>query len=198
MKIEELQASLEVHELKMNERSPVKPQYQALYALKQKQGGKNKKWRGNIKWQSNKHKGKNSSFQGKHDHTDSNQDQSVSYGRKREPGSSNKGGKGKFDHSKIRCYSCQGWENFANECGSADEREKKKKYSKNEAHMAQAKQQDDSESNSDGEAIVLMTTTCNFSSNGDSKTWYLDTGFSNHMTCNLSWLVSLDDSKKLM
>ena len=64
--------------------------------------------------------------------------------------------------------------------------------------MAQAKQQDDSESNSDGEAIVLMTTTCNFSSNGDSKTWYLDTGFSNHMTCNLSWLVSLDDSKKLM
>ena len=41
-----------------------------------------------------------------------------------------------------------------------------------------------------------MTTTCNFSSNGDSETWYLDTGCSNHMTCNSSWLVSLDDSKK--
>ena len=41
-----------------------------------------------------------------------------------------------------------------------------------------------------------MTTTCNFSSNGDSETWYLDTGCSNHMTCNLSWLVSLDDNKK--
>ena len=75
-------------------------------------------------------------------------------------------------------------------------REKKKKYNKNESHMAQAKQQDDSESDSDGEAVVLMTTTCNFSSNGDSETWYLDTGCSNHMTCNLSWLVSLDDSKK--
>ena len=43
MKIEELQASLEAHELKMNEKSPVKLQDQALYALKQKQGGKNKK-----------------------------------------------------------------------------------------------------------------------------------------------------------
>ena len=62
--------------------------------------------------------------------------------------------------------------------------------------MAQAKQHDDSESDSDEEAVVLMTTTCNFTDSGDSKTWYLDTGFSNHMTCNLSWLVSLDDSKK--
>ena len=62
--------------------------------------------------------------------------------------------------------------------------------------MAQAKQHDDSESDSDEEAVVLMTTTCNFTSNGDSETWYLDTSFSNHMTCNLSWLVSLDDSNK--
>jgi len=34
MKIEELQASLEAYELKMNERSPVNPQDQALYASK--------------------------------------------------------------------------------------------------------------------------------------------------------------------
>ena len=52
MKIEELQASLEAHELKMNERSPVKP----------KQGGMNKRWRGNIKWQGNKHEGKTLHF----------------------------------------------------------------------------------------------------------------------------------------
>ena len=34
MKIEELQTSLEAHELKMNERSPIKPEDQALYASK--------------------------------------------------------------------------------------------------------------------------------------------------------------------
>ena len=135
-------------------------------------------------------------MKGNHDHNDSDKDQSVSYGRKKEPGSNNKGGKGKFGKSKIKCYNGQGWGHFANECGSANVREKKKKYSKNEAHMTQAKQQDDSESDLDGEAVVLMTTTCNFSSSGDSETWYLDTGCSNHMTCNLSWLVSLDDNKK--
>ena len=91
---------------------------------------------------------------------------------------------------------CQGWGHLENECGSADVREKKKKYSKKKAHMAQAKRQDDSESDSDGEAVVLMTTTCNFTSSGDLETWYLDIGCSNHMTCNSSWLVSLDDSKK--
>ena len=48
-----------------------------------------KKSKGNFKWQSNKREGKNSSFHGKHDHTDFDQDQSESYGRKREPGSSN-------------------------------------------------------------------------------------------------------------
>jgi len=36
----------------MNERSPVKP----------KQGGMNKRWRGNIKWQGNKHEGKTLHF----------------------------------------------------------------------------------------------------------------------------------------
>ena len=41
MKIEQLQASLEAHELKMNERSPARLQDQALYASKQKQGWKN-------------------------------------------------------------------------------------------------------------------------------------------------------------
>ena len=161
----------------MNERSPVNPQDQALYASKQKQGGKNKKWKENFKWQSNKQEGKNFSFQGKHDQIDSDQDQSESYGRKTEPGSSNKGGKGKFDKSKIKCYNCQGQGHFANECGSEDVREKKKKYSKNEAHMAHAKQQDDSESDLDGEEVVLMTTTCNFTSSGDSESLYMQSEF---------------------
>ena len=62
--------------------------------------------------------------------------------------------------------------------------------------MAKAKQQNESESGLDVEAVVLMTSICNFSSNGDSKTWYLDTGCSNHMTCNLNWLVNLDESRK--
>ena len=61
--------------------------------------------------------------------------------------------------------------------------------------MAQAKQQNESESGSDMEAVVLMTTICNFSSNVDAETWYLDTGCSNHMTCNLNWLVNLDNNR---
>ena len=69
--------------------------------------------------------GRRATNSSKHDHNDSDKDQSVSYGRKKEPGSSNKGGKGKFDKSKIRCYNCQGWGHFANECGSKDVREKR-------------------------------------------------------------------------
>ena len=63
--------------------------------------------------------------------------------------------------------------------------------------MAQAKQaKQESNSGSEVEAVVLMTTICNFNSNGDAETWYLDTGCSNHMTCNLNWLVNLDNSKR--
>ena len=62
--------------------------------------------------------------------------------------------------------------------------------------MAQAKQQNESESGSDVEAVVLMTTICNFSSNVDPETWYLDTGCLNHMTYNLNWLVNLDNSRR--
>ena len=42
--------------------------------------------------------------------------------------------------------------------------------------MAQAKQQNESESGSDVEAVVLMTTICNFSSNVDAENgiWTLD------------------------
>ena len=61
MKIEQLQASLEAHEPKMNERSPARLQDQALYASKQKQGWKNKKWKGNAKRYGNKYEGKNPS-----------------------------------------------------------------------------------------------------------------------------------------
>ena len=63
--------------------------------------------------------------------------------------------------------------------------------------MAQAKQaKQESDSDSEVEAIVLMTTICNFSNNGDAETWYLDTGCSNHMTCNLNWLVNLGNSRR--
>ena len=93
MKIEHLQASLEAHELKMNERSPARLQDQALYASKQKQGWKNKKWRGNARRYSNKHEGKNPSAQGKFDQNDYALEQSMSYGRKREACSGNKAGK---------------------------------------------------------------------------------------------------------
>jgi len=44
---------------------------------------------------------------------------------------------------------------------------------------------------------MLMTTTSDKELEAISDTWYLDTGYSNHMTSKKEWLSEFDDSKKI-
>lgn len=46
----------------------------------------------------------------------------------------------------------------------------------------------------DSNPVLLMVTTVE--GNSPVEAMYLDTGCSNHMTCNLNWLVNLDESRK--
>ena len=67
--------------------------------------GKNKKGMG--KW---KNKGKNS------DEGSSNWNQNHNKESNKKNGGNNKGGKKKFNKKGIKCYNCQKWGHFADEC----------------------------------------------------------------------------------
>ena len=52
---------------------------------------------------------------------------------------------------------------------------------------------DDGDLDEDPPVMMMMTTN---SDSGSSRTWYLDSGCSNHMTGHRNWLVNFDDSKR--
>ncbi|MCI30731.1 F-box protein [Trifolium medium] len=97
MRIEELQSSLEAHELLVIERGAERTMQQALQVHTKTDGKDKKKWKkGKEKWLKGKGKtdDKTESFKGE--------------------GSVN-GQKKKFDKSKIQCYNCEKYGHFADE-----------------------------------------------------------------------------------
>jgi hypothetical protein len=168
MKIEELQSSLEAHELMVIDRGSERSNQQALQAqsFKKEGNGKNnkKKSKGKAPW----------SNSGKTKPDD-------------KPESSKRGGFGKgnnkkkeFDKSKVQCYNCEKFGHFANECWY-----KKDQQNDGEANVAQGR---------DPNSVLMMATTCD--EKVKNEEWYLDTGCSNHMTANRDWLTNFDPSKK--
>lgn len=166
MSIEELQGSLQAHEQRILERSNDKNVSQALVAqaLKIKNNDKGKSWKNKEKGKYAKSGAGSSSY--KKD-SNSDQDHGDSFSKKGSGGSNSKERRKKFDRKKIKCFNCQKFGHFANECKSD-----KRRGDGDEAHMAQE------DSNSDLDPVLLMTT-----SDADppeiSDSWYLDTGCSN-------------------
>jgi len=78
---------------------------------------------------------------------------------------------------------CQKFGHYSYECWHNDSQNKRGKKDV-EAHLAHEGERTDSDQ------VLLMVTTTN--DGGGDKTWYLDTGYSNHMTGNKDWLVDLD------
>jgi len=152
MKIEELQASLKAHELRLIDRNREIGKSvsfdQALQAQYEKRG---KFKKGKKPWNNQSHKdGEGSSKnQEKNDATKSNQ-------------------KKKKDKRDIQCYNCQKTGHYAFEC-----RSKRVSRNKDEAQFAQNE-------GSDSEEVPLMATVKEEEERSDE--WYLDTGCSNHMT----------------
>ncbi|MCH84598.1 retrovirus-related Pol polyprotein from transposon TNT 1-94, partial [Trifolium medium] len=85
--------------------------------------------------------------------------------------------------SKVKCYNCDKYGHFADECRSG-----KGKKSDEEANVAQS-----TETGKDS-VLLMMATTCESDSTGQE--WFLDSGCSNHMIGNRDWLAELDTNKK--
>ncbi|GAU44417.1 hypothetical protein TSUD_100640 [Trifolium subterraneum] len=165
MKIEELQASLEAHELRVKQRSSNKAVEQALQAKIQ-----NKNYKGKDKWKKKKEEPENSSKNSK--------TQAVGSIK----GNQNKKNpKKKIDKKDIQCYNCQNYGHYARECNS----KKVERGDKDEAQFANG-------GGSDSNDSLLMAITN--SEVDKSNLWYLDTGCSNHMTGNKKWFLKLDHS----
>ncbi|RDX81141.1 hypothetical protein CR513_38214, partial [Mucuna pruriens] len=90
----------------------------------------------------------------------------------------------KFDKRKVRCHNCQKPGHYARKRWVG---EGAKNKPNNRANLAQ-------DEGSDSEAVFLMATTNNESSNDTS--WYLDSGCFTHMTGKREWFINLDDSSK--
>ncbi|GAU37126.1 hypothetical protein TSUD_278780 [Trifolium subterraneum] len=165
MKIEDLQAYLEAHELRVKQRSSNKAVEQALQAKIQ-----NKNYKGKDKWKKKKEESENSSKNSKTQAAGSikgNQN-------KKNP-------KKKIDKKDIQCYNCQNYGHYARECNS----KKVERGDKDEAQFANG-------GGSDSDDSLLMAITN--SEVDKSNLWYLDTGCSNHMTGNKKWFMMLDYS----
>ncbi|XP_047173641.1 uncharacterized protein LOC124841419 [Vigna umbellata] len=157
MKVEELQSSLEAHEMRMADRNPAKNDEQALkvHHFKHDEKKKTKKWKGKRSkgnWKFDKDKTENGST-------------SMEKGGKEE-----KSHHSKKDKRNIKCFNCNKYGHFASEC-HADEG-KQKQYQSKEANVAQE--------NSDSEPLTLMVTTSGKGSHSQNDMWYLDSGCSNH------------------
>jgi len=172
LKIEELQSSLEAHELMVSERSSERSIQQALQVQTVKKDENDRK---NFKKGKNNPKGGNWS---KGKNKGSEKDESS------KEGNSNQNKKKCFDKKKIQCFKCEKFRHFASECWSG-----KGKQVKNDEEQAKIAQD-----GSNSESLYMMvTTTSNESCNSES--WFLDTGCSNHMTGNKVWLRDVDLGK---
>ena len=170
MKIEELQSSLEAHEMRLLIDADNVEQ-----ALKTHHSTKNKK-----KWKGKQAKGEKKSskttqdYYDRSDTTEGTEKYQNHYKKK--------------DKRSIECFNCHKMGHYASEC-YADK--KKKKHRDKEVHMAQEDYDSDS-----SETLTLMVTTTAGSANSQEKSWYLDSGCSNHMTCHREWLINFDTEKK--
>lgn len=90
-----------------------------------------------------------------------------------------KDGEWKFDKKKVKCYNCQKLGHYAKECWKC---EGAKNKPKKRANLAQ-------EEESDSELVMLMAKTEEGSSEND--VWYLDSGFSTHITGRKDWFVGI-------
>ncbi|XP_019430459.1 PREDICTED: uncharacterized protein LOC109337842 [Lupinus angustifolius] len=172
MKIKELQSSLKAREMRMFDRCPIKKSEQALKAshFKEDNMKKDKKWKGKHnhqkRWPLNSEKSK----------------PNYNWPKSSRGGSRMNANSRRFDKKKVECFNCHKMGHYSYECHA----EKARQKGHEEVYVTQE--------DSDQEPLNLMVTI----SGGDSQTesWYMDSGFSNHMTKHKEWLTDFDSSKK--
>ncbi|XP_057452837.1 uncharacterized protein LOC130744689 [Lotus japonicus] len=207
--IDELQGSLEAHEMRLNLRDSKRDGEQAMYA------------RGNSSKRSWNDKGKSSkskAWKGKESAKSSNhEEEGVS---KKKWDSEEKGQdkekvkKGKFKKQNVQCFFCKKYGHYSYEC-----KNKKKGNKQGAEDQAYFAQDDDSEpehvlfsvpddcvsdSNVEspsnprilsGEVSNSVVNSPSSSHSVDEHTWYLDSGCSSHMIGHKYWFVDLDEKR---
>ncbi|XP_019459920.1 PREDICTED: uncharacterized protein LOC109359680 [Lupinus angustifolius] len=162
LKIEELQASLEAHELRLKGRNSGRVGDEAFLAKfnkknfnqwnkKTKEKGQNSKWRTNESSSSTRNPEQSGTRIG-NDPYQSKNNQRNSETRK------------KIDKKKLQCYNCRNYGHFASECKS----NKWQKAREDEARLAKG----ESSSSFGDEHCLLMATTVNESGNEGSNEDY--------------------------
>lgn len=177
MKMEDLQGSLEVRKLRLNQRETNKDFEQALIAHSRKESSDDMKRR----WKQRK---------GKHQREVTPDRKEKKKFEERSESSKGGGGSSKFQNKKnfqdkrrIQCFNCEKYGYFASNCWFE---KGKKKIVAEKANMVQ----DDL----DSDHVMLMIIT----SEGvpASDVWYLDSGCPNHMTGHKGWLTDFNSNKK--
>ncbi|XP_027190496.1 uncharacterized protein [Cicer arietinum] len=171
MKLEDLQSSIEAHELRVKERDEAHTQTRALQAHISKKsnqdGVKNKKCKGKSRW---------------HQKHDQDKEGGGSRSQQNSDNKSKKPSGKKFNKRRVQCYNCQKYGHFADEC-----RSNKVQRDDGEAQLAQV-------DSSDLDEVLLMAST---SMEDDCPgLHYLDTGCWNHLTGHKDWFVSIDEKVK--
>ncbi|XP_019426673.1 PREDICTED: uncharacterized protein LOC109335047 [Lupinus angustifolius] len=166
VKIEELQSSLEAHELRLFDRNPVKKYEQALKTshFREEDIRKYKKWKGKQGY----HK------RGHMNPTRSNHDWTESLDR----GGRTRLNQKRFDKGKVECYNCHKLGHYSYECA------------KDKSNLIKNHEEAYATHEPDSEPLNLIVTT----SAADSyiESWYLDSGCSKHK----EWLIDFDSAKK--
>ncbi|WVZ17444.1 hypothetical protein V8G54_010426 [Vigna mungo] len=192
LKIEELQSSLEAHEMKLCDKEPIRLDDQALRAQHINGDGKKKykTWRGKSMTQSKWKTDEDDEREGEDDEREGEDDE-----REGKPGSSDRRINAdhyykKKDKRTVECFTCHRMGHYSYECWFNKGKSVKKDHSK-EAHLAEVE--------SDSEPIMLMAITSprnDKPSNYDKPSRYLDSGCSNHMTCNKEWMFNVDETRE--
>ncbi|WVZ24270.1 hypothetical protein V8G54_002814 [Vigna mungo] len=182
LKLEELQISLEAYGMRKRERKS-KRDDQAL-KVKHVKGEEKKKFK---KWERKPRKGKWKKEGNSADTEEPNEKSDTNTSDSKDKKHYKKGLKKKKDKRNIECFNCHKYGHFASECFPKKSKEKKSK--EKEAHVVE----EDSDTETTLTLMVMTSTECVRPLN---KNRYLDSGCSNHMTCNKGWLVNINHTKK--
>ncbi|WVZ08779.1 hypothetical protein V8G54_022125 [Vigna mungo] len=171
LKIEELQSAFETYEMRRNGRKKRDDQALKIQHVFGEGKKKSSKWKGNNN-QKNWKKDTNDQ-EDKSDSADKKDVAKKHYSKK--------------DKKNIECFVCHKKGHFSYECCFNKEVQNKKGKNR-EAHLV--------EEESYSKPLILMVATNTERTEAAQNIWYVDSGCSNHMTYNRSWLTNLDESKK--